>query len=404
MSRSIVASVCLLLLWSGTAATAQMTHQHGAKPVCEGAGLNCAGKVTPTFDADGNLWIAWDAGGYVSVARSNDLGRTFSPAVAVNPKPLSLDWGPDARPVIAIDRQGRIAVAFAIFKDKEFNGQVFYARSEDSGRTFTAPAPITADAESQRFPAIGFDPAGNLFAAWLDKRNRAPARARGEKYPGAALAFAWSDNQGASYSQSRLAIDNTCECCRLGLGFAGPGRPIVLFRNIFSGSIRDHAVMTFSDPATPGPVNRVSVDGWKIEACPHHGPSLAIAPNGDYHVAWFTGAPARKGLFYARSGDGGRHFSQPLPIGNPNRTPSNPTVLAAAGTVWLAWKEFDGDQTTVQLMVSHDDGRSWSVPKAVAAAGDASDHPLLVTNGTRAFLSWQTKREGYRLISLQEFS
>jgi hypothetical protein len=109
-------------------------------------------------------------------------------------------------------------------------------------------------------------------------------------------------------------------------------------------------------------------------------------------------------LFYARSGDGGRHFSQPLPIGNPNRAPSNPKVLATAGTVWLAWKEFDGDKTVVQLMVSHDDGRSWSAAKAVAATDDASDHPLLVTNGTRTFLSWQTKREGYRLISLEEFS
>ena len=104
--------------------------------------------------------------------------------------------------MIAVDRQGRIAVAFDIFKDKEFNGQVLFTRSEDGGRSFARPRPITADAESQRFQAVAFDPDGALFAAWLDKRNRAPARARGEKYSGAALAFAWSNDQGATFSET----------------------------------------------------------------------------------------------------------------------------------------------------------------------------------------------------------
>ena len=87
------------------------------------------------------------------------------PAVAVNPAPLTIDWGPDARPVIAVDRQGRIAVVFDIFKDKEFNGQVLYTHSQDGGRSFAEPKPITADAESQRFQAVAFDPDGALFAA-----------------------------------------------------------------------------------------------------------------------------------------------------------------------------------------------------------------------------------------------
>ena len=403
MSKTILLSACAVLL-SSLLATAQMSHQHGAKPACEGTTLACATKVTPTFAPDGTLWLAWDAGGFVSVARSTDFGHTFSPAVLVNALPLALDWGPDARPAIALDRQGRIAVAFAVFKDKEFNGQVFYTHSEDGGQTFARPAPITADAESQRFQVVAFDPDGSLFAAWLDKRNRAPARMRGEKYPGAALAFTWSTDHGATLSDTRLAQDNTCECCRIGVAFAGPGRPIVLFRNIFDGSIRDHAITTFVNPTTPGPIYRVSVDDWRIEACPHHGSSLAVAPNGDYHVTWFTSGSARKGLFYAHSSDGGRTFSSPMSIGNLDRAPEHPSVLAVANTLWLTWKEFDGTKTTVQLMASHDGGKTWSPPKAVAETSDYSDHPLLITNGARAFLSWQTLREGFRLIPLEEFS
>jgi hypothetical protein len=404
ISRKILSLASCIVLLSGLPAAAQMTHQHGAKPACEGTSLACAMKATPTFAPDGTLWLAWDAGGRISVARSLDLGRSFSPAVAVNPNPLQLDWGPDARPQIAVDKNGGISVAFAIFKDKEFNGQVFYSRSADHGASFAPPLPITDNAESQRFATVAFDPSGALFAAWLDKRNRAPARAKGEKYAGAALAFAWSRDHGATFSKTELARDNTCECCRLGVAFAGAGRPVVLFRNIFEGSVRDHAVTTFADPTTPGPIYRVSIDDWRIDACPHHGPSLAVAPDGTYHVAWFTAGRVRKGLFYAHSENGGQSFSLPMPVGNAERAPAHPYVLAVADTVWIAWKEFDGEETVIQLMASRDGGRSWSVPKVAARTADASDHPLLVSNGQRAFLSWQTRREGYRLIPLEEFS
>jgi hypothetical protein len=39
--------------------------------------------------------------------------------------------GPDERPKIAVDKHGSIAVAFAIFKDSAFNGQVFYTPSSE---------------------------------------------------------------------------------------------------------------------------------------------------------------------------------------------------------------------------------------------------------------------------------
>jgi hypothetical protein len=402
MGRLFVAGTVAVLLLSQGAATAQMQHSHTAKQDCNEPTLKCASKVTPTFAPGGALWLAWAAAGKVLVARSKDLGRTFTPPVAVNQEPLELDWGPDARPQIAVDRDGRIFVAFAIFKDKAFNGQVLYTRSTDGGLTFAPPVPITANNESQRFEALALDADGLLFAAWLDKRNRVPAKARNETYVGAALAFASSNDHGASVSETRIAQNNTCECCRLGIAFAGPGRPVVAFRNVFGGTVRDHAVMTFADPATPGPVYRISVDDWKTDACPHHGPSLALSAAGAYHVAWFTSGSVRKGLFYARSSDGGRTFSQPMPIGHGDRNPSHPYLTAAKDALWLVWKEFDGDKTTLPAMVSHDDGRTWSSPIVIAETANASDNPLLASDGRRVFLSWQTQAEGFRFIPLED--
>jgi len=389
---------CLATLLFAGPVAAQHQHQHG-KPA---SGAPEAFTATPAFGPDGTLWLARTTANRVEVVRSNDLGRTFSAPVAVTPEPLNLDRGPDARARIAVGPGGSAVVTFAIFQDQHFNGRAFFARSTDGGASFSRPQALTPDATSQRFETAAIDPAtGRVFAAWLDKRNVAPAKAVGKPYAGAALAYAWSDD-GSSFGRTSIALDNTCECCRLGIAFAGPGRPAIVFRNIFPGSVRDHAVVTFKDVTIPGPPQRVSVDNWKIEACPHHGPSLAIAPDGSYHVAWFTDGTARKGLFYTRADSGEAPFGPPRALSSPNRQPARPCLLASGGTLHLVWKEFDGTKAVVRWQVSHDSGRQWSDARTVADTEDASDHPLLVAHDGRAHLSWVTKAEGYRLIKLED--
>jgi hypothetical protein len=399
--RATILAAIAVALWQA-AAHAQMNHQHASEAACDEVVLRCATKVTPAFGPDGTLWLAWMAGGQVSVASSKDGGRNFSTPVAVTKERLNLDWGPDARPKIVVDGKGGIALAFSIFRDKAFNGQVLYTRSGDGGQSFAELRPITSSNESQRFEALALDADGSVFAAWLDKRNRVPAQQRGEKYEGAGLFFSSSKDGGATYSEARLAQDNTCECCRLGLAFAGPGRPVVVFRNIFDGGVRDHAIVTFSDPATPGEVRRVSEDDWQIAACPHHGPSLSVSASGTYHVAWYTNGKVRKGLFYARSRDGGKTFSEPVAIGRPDRNPTRPYVIAGPSETAMVWKEFDGEKTTVNLMMSHDDGATWSTPKVISSTTDTSDHPLLVSDGRRSYLSWMTKADGYRIQPIED--
>jgi hypothetical protein len=395
--RHIAWLSCAVVIAGGISVAAAQHRHSAAPPPCATSDLACATAATPAFAPDGSLWLAWSAGGKVMVARSTDLGRSFAPAVAINRAPAKIDNGPDARAKLTIDKTGRVHIAYAVFQDERYNGRVYVSHSLDGGG-FSEPRPITDDATSQRFETVAIDPSGDLFVAWIDKRNAAAARAEGKTYPGAALAFSWSKDGGESSAPARIAQDQTCECCRLGIGFAGPHRPVVAFRNIFDGTTRDHAVMTFADADTPGPTHRVSVDDWKTNVCPHQGPALAVA-EGAYHVAWFTNGQARQGLFYARSLDGGTSFSAPMAIGKKDRA-ERPAVIAQGHRVWLAWKEFDGEATVIKLMASSDNGASWGAPEALASTSDASDHPLLVSDGRGVFLSWLTKIEGYRLLPL----
>lgn len=397
MKRILMGLVLAGLLPSG--GWAQQHHHMGmANGACSGPELACASSASPYFAPDGTFWLIWAAGGQVSVAHSADKGAHFSEPARVTPGPAHLDEGPDSRPQLVAGAAGRVTAAYAIFRDKNWNGQVMVSHSGDGGAHFDAPRPLTADSPSQRFQGMEIDSGGRVFAAWLDKRDVAPARARGEKYAGAALAFAWLDKD---FAPARIAADNTCECCRLGLGFAGPGRPIVAFRNIFNDTVRDHAVIVFANPSTPGPLRRVSEDRWEIDGCPHQGPSLAVGSGGTIHVAWFSGGGVRTGLFHARSTDEGAHFSEPMGFGESGRQNSRPFLLVQNKTVFLVWKSFDGEQTEIRMIVSHDDGATWAPPRTVAATGDESDHPILVGDGTSVYLSWFTHREGYRLIALE---
>lgn len=332
-----------------------------AARACPPGQLSCATAATPAFAPDGALILAFTAGSVVSVARSTDLGKTFSKPVGLAAPVERMDTGADARPQIVVDAKGRATVVYAIFKDVRWNAEVLMAYSADSGRTFSSPKPIGENPVSQRFPVLGLDRNGNVFAAWLDRRNAGKtARARAE-VP-ASLAFAWSDGAGTGFQTARLARDGACECCRIALAMRDGTKPVMLFRNVYQSSVRDHSVLAFLDRETPGPLQRVADDGWVTSVCPHHGPALAATDDGGLHAAWFTEGRHRDGLFYARSQDGGRTLSEPRPIGDPDRLPARPSILANSADLMLAWKEFDGQATRVLLMRSNDRGVTWAPP------------------------------------------
>jgi len=377
---------------------------HGTGGACKDAKLACASTVTPVLAPDGSLWLAFDVDNKVYVTRSMDRGHDFSAPVAITPEKVHLDNGPDARASIAVDGKGRVFVSYAIFKDNNYNAEVFFSRSTDKGHSFSAPTPLVDNTASQRFAALAVSPNGDLFATWLDKRGVVAAAKQGKTYVGAALGYAWSKDGGAHFTPSRIALDNTCECCRIGVGFNGPDQPVVVFRNVFGGTVRDHAILSFQNADTPGPMRRVAVDNWHLNGCPHQGPSLSVSKAGAYHVVWSTQGDARKGVFYARSTDKGVHFSAPMTLGNPDHERSRPYVTSVPGAVWIVWKEFDGENSVVNARVSHDDGATWSAVRMAARTEDASDHPMLVNDGHKAYLSWMTKMDGYRFIPLEDKS
>lgn len=387
-------------------AFAQMDHpahmskmSMGKPPACEGGSLDCANAATPFLRADGKLLLAWTSGGKVSVAQSVDMGKTFSLPTVVAEHGKSLDAGGDARPQIVSDAKGNVFLAYAFFKDSKWNAQINTARSTDSGTTFSAPESLVVNGSSERFPSVLMRPDGNIFIAWIDKRLVAASNKGGQKKLGGSIAYSNSLDSGRTFQTERIANEDSCECCRIGVSLNQKNQPVIIYRAIFPGGVRDHASQIISSNG-PDKIRRIANDGWKTDACPHHGPAIGVSSQGTIHSAWFTQGTNRAGVFYANSHNEGASYSEPMRLGKVDASTSRPYLLALGKNVWLVWKEFDGHDTVVVMKQSGDDGKTWSKEAILSKTADYSDHPLLISQGNQVFLSWLTKADGYQLTKI----
>lgn len=405
--KSITLTVCVVLLglWGLSPLSAQvlkssdpMTHRLAVP--CQSQELKCANAATPTFLNDGTLLLTWTSGGAVRVAPSHDLGKTFEPSVLIAEHQQFLDTGGDARPQIVADDDGHVLIAYGYFKDLHWNAKVAYAVSSDHGEHFSAPRELIEHGESERFPVLGLKRPGVVAIAWIDKRVVAQKKNAGKAALGGSIAYTQTSDWGETFEKEVVVSPQSCECCRIGLGVSGQGETVLAYRAIFAASVRDHAVQTIKGPFQPSAIARVSNDHWQTDVCPHQGPSLALTDDGALHVTWFTLGSNRRGLFYARSANQGKSFSEPMGIGREEFNPSRAYVASNGATLWLVWKEFDGERSMLRGMTSKDQGKTWSSGQELMATRGYSDHPILVLGQGQLHVSWLTRDEGYRLMPL----
>lgn len=363
--------------------------------------LSAASASVPTaaFAEDGTLWVTWVDGAHVYAAASQDVGKTFAAAVPINPEPESIDANGEARPKIAVGRNQEVYVSYTRKGERPFTGDVRFSRRLPDGR-FSAPVTVNDDglATGHRFDTLTVGPSGDVHLFWIDKRDLERAAQEHETYEGAAVYEAVSTDGGQTFAPNRRIKEHVCECCHLAVAWDG-ATPLLFWRDLVPGGIRDHALARV-EARGPLVATRATDDDWEIQGCPHHGPALAVDAKSTIHLAWFTGAGKRgKGAFYRRSTDGGRTFSEPMPLGV---SATRPQLLAVGKGLWVAWKEVASDgATVVRVLFSPDRGQTWRDRQDVARTRGESDHALLVARGGRAFLSWFTKDEGYRVVPIE---
>jgi len=347
-----------------------------------------------TADPQGRIWtVTLDETGRLCLRHTADAGPHWSAPHCPDIGGGTVAVSGDSRPKIAFAPDGReAAIAWTLPLARPYTGEVRMLRSRDGGHSWSQPFTVHADRQiiAHRFEAIAFDAAGNLHAWWIDKRD-----VEGTHEPGASIFRSVALAGESSFGPDTRVARRSCECCRLALVPAqqADGLPGVaaLWRHVFEGSERDHAFARAGiDLSQPVQIARATIDRWRIEACPHHGPGLARAAGTGFHAVWFTVLEGESVVRYARLDAQGRQQGEPRTLPDPQAEHAD--IAAEGSRVAIAWSSFDGQRTRLRAWVSIDDGASFTLRELASTAG-AGDQPNVLAAGGQLIVVWRTEQE-----------
>ncbi|MGK0441741.1 MAG: hypothetical protein ACJA0N_001542 [Pseudohongiellaceae bacterium] len=366
-----------------------------------------------------HLLVVFTQNDHVFFTVSNDKGRNYITPIAVNQTPEAIYSNGENRPKIAAGTKGEIYISWTHKTNGLYAGDIRFSRSLDKGKTFSKPVTINNDGllTSHRFDSLYATKSGNVYVTWLDKRDQVALRKAGGEYDGAALYFAISGDAGKNFLNPKTlknyrVADNSCECCRIAIESHGEGDVAVMWRHIFAKNTRDHAYAILKVDGS-SMLGRATVDNWQVDACPHHGPDLALghsAENEDqYHMVWFSNGNDHKGIYYGLHNLSENGESQVYSVdSSPGASHPQIATVAIKGQeqnkhekIYIAWKSFDGKKTRIKLIQSNDSGISWRDKSSTISTEGDSDHPLLLTYNSDIYLAWHTEEEGYRVTNLK---
>jgi hypothetical protein len=356
--------------------------------------------ASAAFAPDGLLYAVAKQGEHLLLYRSNNEGVSWSAPVVVNAQPETISADGENRPKLAFAKDGGLLVSWTKPLSKPNTGEIRLARSDD-GERFSVPITVHQDrAEiTHRFESMLVAGDGRVLLAWIDKRDLEKAKAGKEAYRGAAIYAAVSTDGGRSFQPEKKLADHSCECCRLTSASDADGAPLFMWRHVFAPNERDHAIVRIKADGSPEAVQRATFDRWKIDGCPHHGPSLAVDAAGVRHAVWFNQKDGEGRVFYGRlsTDAAGTSVDGQRTVGGARAEHAD---LAVSGKrVAVVWKEFDGEQATIRAELSEDGGKTFRILDLAASAGP-SDQPRALARGEKLYAFWRSEREGMRVFRL----
>lgn len=316
------------------------------------------------------------------------------PTVTVRDSIGPIEAHGEAPPQLGADAEGRLYLLYAV--GKEVPGQRFpisalrVVRSDDHGRTWSAPVTINDQGKygefgAHNFHALTVGPDGSIVATWLDGRTGTSG-----------VWMSRSSDHGSTWTPNTAVYsDSTCPCCRTGVALDTKGNMFISWRAVLPGDVRDIVVMRSADAGKTWetPV-RPQADDWVFSGCPHAGPSMKLDAAGNIHVAWWTGKPGAAGVYYAKSTDGGKTFAaQPLATGERSTPAHVQLALTPKGGVVVIWDDGLSKLPRVLVRRSTDGGATFAGQQVVSQDGMAAGYPVLAVAGDSIAIAWSQMTE-----------
>lgn len=303
----------------------------------------------------------------VNYRRSDDGGKTWTAPVRVDGgRPAYHFSAGDARVIAEGD------AVYAIWarpgKGPHGSGPLAAARSTDGGKTWAAAgSPSEGSPFGRRFPALAISK-GVVHAVWLDRENKSKVLA------------SFSADGARTWSKPATLDPDACECCWNAALAGADGAVYALYRGRnprdMDAVVSRDGGKTWSKPAAAGPF------GWGFNGCPHVGGALASTGAGVSALVW-TGKDDKAGLYAFPSPDG-KTWDRSVKLGGAGAKHAD---LTASGSLLAAvWDE----EGKIWGAVSGD-GKSWSKPSRLSDENKDASYPRVAAAGKGFRVFWSEK-------------
>ena len=281
---------------------------------------------------DGTVWLAWldpIADGAALRCAAFDAARgQWRDAVTIvsGPAVLATD---DTPPVLAAGPAGNLVAIWSAAPPGAAAGSFLqFSTSADSGRTWSAPAPVTNESPSTGHAALVALADGRVLAAWLDHRDRSPAGSS-SRLSVRILA--------PTPDREILIAPRVGETSPPALVAFPDGGALLAFRGHTENDIRDiHTVRLHQDRWTEP--RSLNPDAWRTPRDPAAGPALAV-DGSRVAAAWFTAAEGRPRVLISTSPDAGARFLLPLTLDLGHAVGPPSVALLHDGAALAVWIE-----------------------------------------------------------------
>lgn len=235
-------------------------------------------------------WIDFRNGnnGQIWFSKSEDFGKTWSKNIMVYNSRIANSFYQRASSISVFGEN----VYLSWMASNGNSTDIFFAKSENSGDSFLMPRLVSNDSlkYSQDFSAMEVDEDGNIHIIFIDNRNLQ------QKYVDhAELMYTKSTDNGTTWSDLKIlcTLENgnggACECCWPVISskkINGEINISVLYRSNIDNLRVFYLAKSIDGGANFEYPERIGIENWMINSCPVSGASIDYGEGADLHIVY----------------------------------------------------------------------------------------------------------------------
>ncbi len=238
-----------------------------------------------------------------------------------------------------------------------------------------------------------------FYVTWLDGRETKHEKKEDNQMT---LRAAIVDLDG-TIKEDTVIDTRVCDCCNTAIAITYEG-PVVVYRDRSDTEeeIRDTYITRWVDGAWTTP-KAVYNDQWQLNGCPVNGPAIDTQEQ-DVVVTWFTASDDDPRVLVTFSKDNGATFGTPVRVDAGQAIGRVDTTFLKDGSALVSWLEPKGDSVLLQAVRVYQDGhKDAPVTITTTSAARASGFPQLEIIDNTVYVAWTDLQGDQSTIEVVSF-